>query len=122
MNAYNLSIVIAPVLVRSHSVQDDLEMCQVVESDKSPSIPWAISQEHTSRLQGNHTLGSVLKLMIERFGDIFSQAVGDISGAGNHTASCLSSPKVSSPNAIGEVGEALDSPLSRRVGYAIRVY
>jgi hypothetical protein len=64
MNSHNLAVVFLPVLVRSANIMEDVEICIMPSARTRSAIQTGQKKEDTS-------LGMIIKLMIERFDDVF---------------------------------------------------
>jgi len=68
MNSHNLAVVFLPVLVRSANILEDVEICTM------PSARTR-SATQTGQKKNDTSLGMIIKLMIERFDDVFLSTV-----------------------------------------------
>jgi Rho GTPase-activating protein 1 len=68
MDAYNLSLVFSPNLVSSGNPVRDAQMCSIPSGLPSVSVPTSLTPT-----KGKTSLGSVIKLCIERYFEIFEE-------------------------------------------------
>ena len=71
MTANNLAIVMAPCLVRSSDLKEDIELCKSSNANCPPVSPtWVKSSNSSSHAQPS-TLTSVLSILIEEYDKVF---------------------------------------------------
>lgn len=98
MNSQNLAIVMAPVLLRSDDVKIDAEMCRLPDGGQGGALPWATRKEAGAEPQDKQTFGTLLKVMIERYEEIFEDPVGR--GQRHGTIRPAMSPSLSSLSSL----------------------
>jgi hypothetical protein len=127
MDAHNLAIVIAPVLVRSVDVHTDAELCRVPKEgqEKEASFPWSSKSKPSRSPAGSAanktstTLGSMLKLCIENCAAIFP--MDDAHGIPEFSSLRASSSSSLQSSQSGAASPAPLSPSSTKVGPRMQV-
>lgn len=124
MDAHNLAIVICPNLVKSSDPMQDVLVCSIPSISNTPpttASPMTAEPIPSTASFGGTTLGSIVKLCIQRYYEIFDE-VPDRSEAGlpsirrspsppSSEASCSSLPKQARPLSLRSDDEEIDDAM-----------